>query len=89
MVQAIANSADIEGTVLAVEPDDRRPGHNLVTIDVAASTPVAGYPNLFASGEKLDVIVPDDVNVKTGTTVRLRVQRAGPATVFGFAPAER
>lgn len=86
MVQVIENRADIHGRLLAIKPDATRPDHKLVTIEVGATTPVEGYPNLFssASGSQLDVIMPADLAepLKIGTAVRCRIRRAGPTTVI-------
>jgi hypothetical protein len=87
MVQVIENRADIEGRVRAVTSDATRPNHRLVTIDVDATAPVEGYPNLFASapGKPLDLFLPAELAqpLQVGAAVRCRIRRAGPATVFG------
>jgi hypothetical protein len=87
MVQAIENHADIEGTVKTVKTDSSRPQHRLVTVDVARSAAVQGYPNLFAeaAGKPLEIVVPAEQSepMAVGSKVNLRVRLVGPATVFG------
>ena len=87
MVQVIENRADVEGRVLAIKSDSARPNHRLVTLQVGATAPVEGYPNLFAStpGKQLDVFLPAELakQLHVGSAVRCRIRRAGPATVFG------
>lgn len=94
MVQVIENRADLEGQVLSVRVDAKRPRHRTVTIAVGAAAPVEGYPNLFAQtvGSSLDVIVPVEKvqALNAGSKVRFRVRRTGPFTVFAdhCAPAD-
>jgi hypothetical protein len=87
MVQVIENRADIEGRVVALASDQVRPGHRLMTIEVAAASPVKGYPNLFTSalGKSIDIVVPSGqaAALQVGAIVRCRVRRADPSTVIG------
>jgi hypothetical protein len=93
MVQAIENRADIEGRVVAIEPDAERPQQSLVTIEVGAVKSVEGYPNMFgkSSGSPLVVILPASLakSLKPGATVHCRIRRAGPATVIGESCSAR
>ena len=86
MVQVVENRADIEGVVLTLRADANRADHWVATIEVHAVTDVESYPNLFrdAAGTRLDVIAPPDTAAALGVgkSVRCRIRRAGPATVF-------
>lgn len=85
MVQVVENRADIEGRLVAVRDDGTRPGHQIVTVDVTQAHPVESYPNLFAdaAGSCLELVVrAGNVRASAGETVRCRVRRAGPTTIF-------
>jgi hypothetical protein len=86
LVQVVENRADIEGRVLSVQTDEKRPEHRLVTIAVGATAAVEGYAHLFAEavGKPLDVILPASMaeSLNAGSIVRCRVRRTGPFTVF-------
>jgi hypothetical protein len=87
MVQVIENRADIAGRIQSVRADPERPGYRLVTIEVHNAAPVEGYANMFSSaaGTRLDVLVADDQAqaMAPGKSVRCRIRRSGPMTVFG------
>jgi hypothetical protein len=87
MVQVVENRADIAGRVQSVRGDPERPGFRIMTIEVHSVAPVAGLTNMFegAAGTRLDVLVPDAQaqTAAPGKTVRCRIRRSGPATVFG------
>ena len=87
MVQVVENHADIAGRVQAMRADPERPDFRIVTIEVHTATPVEGFVNMFAgaAGTQLDVLVPVDQThpLAPGKSVRCRIRRSGPATVFG------
>jgi hypothetical protein len=87
MVQVVENRADIAGRVQSVRADPERPGYRLMTIEVHTVAPVEGSVNMFANaaGTRLDILVPADQAqaAAPGKTVRCRIRRSGPATVFG------
>jgi hypothetical protein len=86
MVQVIENRADIDGRVLDVKADPSRPEHRIVTIEITSTAVVKDFPNLFAStiGKRVDVLLPAEFagEIGVGTSVRCRVRRAGPTTIF-------
>lgn len=87
MVQAVENRTDIAGRIQAMRADPERPGYRIVTLEVHNAAPVEGYANMFsaAPGTRLDVLVADDQaqGMAPGKSVRCRIRRHGPATVFG------
>ena len=86
MVQVIENRADVDGRVLELKADPTRPEYRIVTIEIGSTAAVTGYPNLFTSvlGKRLDVVLPAELakEIDVGASVRCRVRRAGPTTVF-------
>ena len=87
MVQVAENRADIAGRVQLMRADPERPDYRIVTIEVHTAAPVEGYPNMFAAaaGTRLEVLVAADQAqaLAPGKSVRCRIRRSGPTTVFG------
>ena len=86
MVQVIENRAEIEGRLVALGADPARPDHQIATLEVGAVAPVQGFANMFASapGTRLELVVSRDMAqaLAVGQTVRCRIRRTGPTTVF-------
>ena len=87
MVQVVENRADITGRVQSMRADPERPDYRIVTIEVHGTAPVEGYANMFATaaGSQLEVLVAADQThaLAPGKSVRCRIRRSGPTTVFG------
>jgi hypothetical protein len=86
MVQVVENRADIAGRIRAMRADPERESYRIVTIEVHTAAPVEGYANMFsaAAGAPLDVLVASDQAqaLAPGKSVRCRIRRSGPTTVF-------
>jgi hypothetical protein len=87
MVQVVENRADIAGRIQAMRADPERPDYRIVTIEVHSATPVEGYANMFAgaAGTRLEILVAADQAgpLAPGKSIKCRIRRGGPATVFG------
>jgi hypothetical protein len=87
MVQVVENRSDIVGQVQSVRPDPKRPEYRIVTVAVHRTSPVQGYANMFAgaAGTQLEVLVAADQAsaLFPGKTVRCRIRRGGPMSIFG------
>lgn len=87
MVQVVENRADIAGRIQAMRADPERPDYRIVTIEVHSAAPVEGYANMFtsAAGTRLEILVAADQSgpLAPGKSVKCRIRRSGPTTVFG------
>jgi hypothetical protein len=87
MVQVVENRADIAGRIQAMRADPERPDYRIVTIEVHSAAPVEGYANMFtsAAGTRLEILVAADQAgpLAPGKSVKCRIRRSGPTTVFG------
>ena len=88
MVQVVENRADIAGRIQAMRADLERPDYRIVTIEVHSSAPVEGYANMFtsAAGTRLEIflVAADQAGpLAPGKSVKCRIRRSGPTTVFG------
>ncbi len=85
MVAPIENWAELSGTVRDVRPRPGVPQMSEMVLAVDEARDVEGYPNLLteAPGGELAVAVESDRlgGIEPGSRVRVRAQRAGPATV--------
>ena len=87
MVQVVENRTDIAGRVRTMRADPERPNYRIVTIEVHTAAPVEGFVNMFgaAAGTRLEILVAADQAqpLAPGKSVRCRIRRSGPTTVFG------
>ena len=67
--------------------DPERPDYRIVIIEVHGTASVEGYANMFAAapGTRLEVLIAADQAqaLAPGKSVRCRIRRSGPTTVFG------
>jgi hypothetical protein len=87
-VQVIENWVDVRGRLANIRPSAELQHHVSVTLDQVVVSPVAGFPNLFASteGKMIEVNVPaaagEHLERLRGTMVSWRIRKGGPSSNF-------
>lgn len=84
MVQVVENWAWLTGRITSLRQMD---GHVELEVEVMATTPIAGYPDLLAqyAGNRVRIQIAEPPALSAGQTVKLNARLAGPGLVWGAA----
>jgi hypothetical protein len=87
-VQMVENWSDLTGEVVAWHPSSPVAGFGIAEVKVRSTAPVGTFPDLLkdAVGETVRIYVPTAaaarLNLTPGATLRSRVRKAGPQSIF-------